>query len=138
MALRSSVVAVGRDRLLVEERTDKAARLQLVTLRGRDNVLGRSWDDPATAPSLEQLADPAAAGVPVLAKKLVVDLNTVPGVPQKIEGVAVVDRSTLVLINDNDFGMTDGPGAFDAAGRLVDSGVRTTLVRVRLDRPLPW
>ncbi|WP_374118284.1 esterase-like activity of phytase family protein [Streptomyces sp. RKAG337] len=133
----SSVVAVGRDRLLVEERTDKAARLQLVTLRGRDDVLGRSWDDPATAPSLEQLADPAAAGVPVLAKKLVVDLNTVPGVPLKVEGVAVVDRSTLVLINDNDFGMTDGPGAFDAAGRLVDSGVRTTLVRVRLDRPLP-
>lgn len=32
--------------------------------------------------------------------------------------------------------MTDGPEAFDANGRLVDSDVETTLVRVRLPRPL--
>lgn len=32
--------------------------------------------------------------------------------------------------------MTDGPAAFDTAGRLVDSDVETTLVRVRLNRPV--
>ncbi|MEU1011695.1 esterase-like activity of phytase family protein [Streptomyces sp. NPDC005890] len=128
----SSVVAVGRDRLLVEERTDKAARLHLVRLRKTSDILGGRWDDDTTSPSLEQLDDPATAGVPVLSKQLVVDLGKVAGVPGKIEGVARVDRDTLALINDNDFGMTDGAGAFDTQGRLVDSGVRTTVTYVRL------
>ncbi|MFJ6698085.1 esterase-like activity of phytase family protein [Streptomyces sp. NPDC091272] len=131
----SALVALGGDRLLVQERTDKAARLHEVRLRPGNDILDSRWES-ATSPSLEQLADPAAAGVPVLPKRLVVDLNKVPGVPGKIEGVAVDGPSTLVLLNDNDFGMTDGPAAFDARGRLVDSGVETTLVRVRLPRPL--
>jgi len=130
----SSVVAVGRDRLLVEERTDKAARLQWVKLTREANILGGAWDTDTTSPSLEQLDDPAAAGVPVLGKRLVVDLGTVEGMPGKIEGVARVDHDTLALINDNDFGMTDGAGAFDAQGRLVDSGIETTVTYVRLPR----
>ncbi len=130
----SSVVAVGRDRLLVQERTDKAARLQAVTLNRRADILGGKWDKATTRPSLEQLDDPAAAGVPVLGKRLVVDLGTVSGVPDKIEGVATVDGRTLALINDNDFGMTDGAEAFDKHGRLVDSGVETTVTYVRLPR----
>ncbi|MCG7207572.1 esterase-like activity of phytase family protein [Streptomyces arenae] len=132
----SSIVAVGGDRLLVEERTDKAARLEVVKLDRRSDILGGAYDDNTTSPSLEQLDDPAAAGVPVLGKRLLVDLNTVPGVPLKIEGVARVDHDTLALINDNDFGMTDGAGAFDAQGRLVDSGIETTLVYVRLPKGL--
>jgi hypothetical protein len=32
--------------------------------------------------------------------------------------------------------MTDGTGAFDADGRLVDSGVETTVTYVRLPRRL--
>lgn len=130
----SSVVAVGGNRLLVEERTDKAARLQLVRLDPASNILRGPWDDATTSPSLEQLDDPATSGVPVLPKKLVVDLGTVAGVPGKIEGIARVDHDTLALINDNDFGMTDGEGAFDAQGRLVDSGVETSVVYVRLPR----
>ncbi|SEC46239.1 Uncharacterized conserved protein [Streptomyces sp. 2231.1] len=132
----SSVVAVGGNRLLVEERTDKAARLQLVELGRRSDILGGPWDDDTTSPSLEQLDDPAAQGVPVLAKRLVVDLGKVAGVPGKIEGIARVDRDTLALVNDNDFGMTDGAGAFDAQGRLVDSGIRTTVTYVRLPKGL--
>ncbi|MFD4596903.1 esterase-like activity of phytase family protein [Streptomyces sp. NPDC058464] len=132
----SSIVAVGGDRLLVEERTDKAARLEEVKLDRRSDILGGAYDDDTTSPSLEQLDDPAAAGVPVLGKRLVVDLNTVTGVPLKIEGIARVNHHTLALINDNDFGMTDGAGAFDAQGRLVDSGIETTLVYVRLPKGL--
>ncbi|MFD5696877.1 esterase-like activity of phytase family protein [Streptomyces lasiicapitis] len=132
----SSVVAVGHDRLLVEERTDKAARLQLVRLGGGANILGDRWDDAATRPSLEELDDPAASGVPVLRKRLVVDLGTVEGVPGKIEGVARVNSRTLALINDNDFGMTDGPEAFDKDGRLVDSDVETSVTYVRLPKGL--
>ncbi|MEV0253373.1 esterase-like activity of phytase family protein [Streptomyces sp. NPDC050732] len=128
----SSVVAIGRDRLLVQERTDKAARLQAVTLDRRSDILGDKWDRATTSPSLEQLDDPAVSGVPVLRKRLLVDLGTVDGVPGKIEGVAKVDSLTLALINDNDFGMSDGPEAFDERGRLVDSGVETTVTYVRL------
>ncbi|MFI6558930.1 esterase-like activity of phytase family protein [Streptomyces sp. NPDC050534] len=128
----SSVVAVGGDRLLVEERTDKAARLQLVKLDRHSNILGGAYDDDRTSPSLEQLDDPAASGVPVLRKRLAVDLGQVAGVPGKIEGIARVDDDTLALMNDNDFGMTDGAGAFDAQGRLIDSGIRTTLTYLRL------
>jgi hypothetical protein len=132
----SSIVALAGDRLLVEERTDKAARLEAVKLDRKSDILGSAYDDDTTSPSLEQLDDRAAAGVPVLGKRLVVDLNTVTGVPLKIEGIARVDHDTLALINDNDFGMTDGAGAFDAQGRLVDSGIETTLVYVRLPKGL--
>ncbi|MEV8313867.1 esterase-like activity of phytase family protein [Streptomyces sp. NPDC059900] len=130
----SSVVAVGRDRLLVEERTDKAARLQTVKLDRRSDILGEQWDDAATSPSLEQLDDPAASGVPVLKKRLLVDLGGIDGVPDKIEGVARVNGHTLALINDNDFGMTDGAEAFDKDGRLVDSNAETTVTYVRLPK----
>ncbi|MFE4664281.1 esterase-like activity of phytase family protein [Streptomyces sp. NPDC056716] len=132
----SSVVAVGRDQLLVEERTDKSARLNLVRLKPSSDILGEEWDDRTTSPSLEELADPAAAGVPVLDKSLVVDLGTVEGVPGKIEGVALVDDRTIAVINDNDFGMTDGAEAFDAQGRLVDSGIETQVTYVRLPRDI--
>lgn len=132
----SALVALGGDRLMVEERTDKAARLYEIRLRHGSDILGSAWDAAGTTPTLEQLADPAAAGVPVPAKRLVVDLGALDGVPGKIEGITVEGSRTLVLLNDNDFGMTDGSGAFDAAGRLVDSGVETELVRVRLDHPL--
>lgn len=114
----------------------RAARLHRVVLRPWNDILGTAWDSTATTPSLEALPNPAAAGVPVLSKKLVVDLNTVPGAPKKIEGVAVVDSRTIAVINDNDFGMTDGAGAFGPDGRLVDSGVETTLVQIRLDARL--
>ncbi|MFI6653448.1 esterase-like activity of phytase family protein [Streptomyces sp. NPDC050529] len=132
----SSVVAIGGNDLLIEERTDRAARLHRVTLPRGAGILGSRWDVPAASPSYEELADPAASGVPVLRKSLVVDLGTVAGVPGKIEGVAVTGRDTLALINDNDFGMTDGTGAFDADGRLVDSGIETSVTLLKLPRPL--
>ncbi|WP_055601306.1 esterase-like activity of phytase family protein [Streptomyces aureus] len=131
----SSIVALGGDRVLVQERTDTSSRVYEVRLRRGSDILGSPWDTTAH-PALEQLDDEAAADAPVLAKRLVVDLNTVEGVPGKIEGIAVEGSSTLVLLNDNDFGMSDGPAAFDANGRLVDSDVDTTLVRVRLPHRL--
>ena len=104
--------------------------------RASASCAASSTSSTTTTPSLEALPNPAAAGVPVLSKKLVADLNTVPGAPKKIEGVAVVDSRTIAVINDNDFGMTDGTGAFGPDGRLVDSGVETTLVQIRLDARL--
>ncbi|TCC29402.1 esterase-like activity of phytase family protein [Kribbella speibonae] len=123
----SSIVAAGPETLLVEERTDNAARLQRVVLRPSANILGSRWDDAATTPSYE-----ASTDAPALPKTPFLDLNTVKDAPKKIEGVALLPHNTLVVINDNDFGMTDGPDAFDADGNLIDSGIETTLVTIRL------
>ena len=38
------------------------------------------------------------------AKRLVIDLATVPGVPGKIEGLALAGPNLLAVINDNEFG----------------------------------
>lgn len=132
----SSVVAIGRNTLLVQERTDRTSRLHRVTLPHGAGILGGAWDDPATSPSYEQIEAPSAAGIPVLRKTLVADFTKVTGVPGKVEGVVLLGRDTLALVNDNDFGMTDGPEAFDAQGRLVDSGIETTVTYVRLSKPL--
>ncbi len=103
----SELVAVGPDRLLVNERINKTTKLYLVDL-GSGAPLPKRFDDPATRPSLEQIAlkDLAGAGVKPLAKTLIFDSDDHPGaLPAKIEGIAVVDPRTLILVNDNDFGI---------------------------------
>ena len=104
----------GPDQLLVDERTDEVTKLYLVRLSGATNILDGELDDPAHRPSLEQTVP---AGVAPLAKSLLVDVTgAVADAPTKIEGVAVRDPSTVAVANDNDFGMRDGPDAFDAQG----------------------
>ncbi|CAO5163898.1 Esterase-like activity of phytase [Frankia sp. AiPs1] len=128
----SSLAAVNDHTLLVDERTDPVARLYTVDLRKATNILGTKWDTATTSPSLESLADPASAGVTGLPKTLAVDLEAVPGMPDKIEGVAVLGPRSIAVANDNDFGL----GTFDASGRLVDSGVKSRILLLRLNRPL--
>ena len=73
----------------------------------------------------------------MLPKTLVVDLSTLPGIPKKIEGIALVNPLTLAVANDNDFGLVDDT-TFDAAGNLSnDTGAKSKILYIRLDRPLP-
>ncbi|MBW8483024.1 esterase-like activity of phytase family protein [Actinomadura sp. PM05-2] len=125
----SALTALDGRRVLVDERTDKVARVYTVDLRAATDIAGSAWDDPATAPSLEKSAD-VPAGVAALPKTLAVDLAKVAGLPGKIEGMALATPRTLAVINDNDFGL----GTFGADGRLVDSGVPTSLHYVPLPR----
>ncbi|GIW09189.1 MAG: hypothetical protein KatS3mg061_0246 [Dehalococcoidia bacterium] len=129
----SALVWLNATTLLVLERTDEVAKLYLVDLSQATNILGSRWDDPATTPSLEALADPAEAGIQVLPKRLLVDLSRLPEMPGKIEGVAVVDAQTLAIANDNDFDI----GEFDAAGNNQGKGVKSQVLLVRLAQPLP-
>ena len=122
----SGLVWLDDATLLVLERTDEVARLYAVDLTGATNILGSAWDDPATAPSLESVQDLAAAGVKPLAKTLRVDLEALPGMPDKIEGVAVVDDATVAVANDNDFDV----GELDAAGRNVGEGHTSQLLLI--------
>ena len=114
----------GDERFLVVDRTDKTAHLVLISLAGATDILGSAWDDPATSPSLEETAlRPAAAGaragaaaaVRPATKTLVFDTADEPELPGKVEGVALDGDGTLVMVNDDDFGI---------------EGERTTVIRV--------
>ncbi|WP_327586752.1 esterase-like activity of phytase family protein [Nonomuraea sp. NBC_00507] len=127
----SGLAHVSGRRLLVDERTDNVARIYQIDLAKATNLLAGPFDDPAATPSLEALTNPPAVKLP--AKSLVADLSEVaPTLPGKVEGIALLDPRTLVVANDNDFGV----GAFGADGRLVSSGVSSRIVTIRLPRPL--
>lgn len=129
----SSLVFIKSDTLLVLERTDWVAKLYLVDLGKATNTLGGKWDDLAAAPSLEDLKDLADAGVEPLPKTLLVNLKELGGIPEKIEGVAVVDANTIAISNDND----NDVGDFDADGNNVGKGVKNKILLINLNRPLP-
>ncbi|RJQ83416.1 esterase-like activity of phytase family protein [Pseudonocardiaceae bacterium YIM PH 21723] len=133
----SGLAMIDRNTLLVDERTDNLAKLYKIDLSKATNVLGKV-DDPAAKPSLEQLDEKGLADkkITVTPKNLIVDLSKLKGVPGKIEGVAVLNDRTIAVINDNDFGMTDGAGAFDDKGRLKDSNVPTQLFEIKLPTSL--
>jgi hypothetical protein len=129
----SAVVALNPTTLLILERTDQVAKLYMVDLETATNLLGSPWDDAGTTPSLEALDEPSAAGVIVLPKTLVLDLSTLAGMPEKIEGLAVVDKSTIAIANDNDFDFT----GFDEPGMAIPAGVKNQLLVISLANPLP-
>lgn len=131
----SAMVFVNPTTLLVEERTDLIAKLYLVDIGAATNILGSKWNDERTMPTLESLEDPAREGVRVTPKTLQLDLNTLMGVPQKIEGVTIVDAQTVAVVNDNDFDINDS--RFDEMGVLIAPGVKTRILIVRLPVPLP-
>jgi hypothetical protein len=129
----SALAPAGPNTLLVLERTDRVAKLYLADLTGATNILGTGWDDARTSPSLEAVGNPSEDGIAVLAKSLVVDLGSIAEMPEKIEGVAIVDRSTVAVANDNDFDI----GNFDRAGNNVGQGLQSKILFVTLPQPLP-
>ncbi|HEX3245027.1 MAG TPA: esterase-like activity of phytase family protein [Chloroflexota bacterium] len=129
----SALVWAGSDSLLVLERTDRVAKLFRVNLGTATNVLGSAWDDSDKRPSLEMIRDPGSVGIQVLSKSLVVDFSTLGKVPDKLEGVAILDPSTLLVANDNDFDV----GKFDKNGNNVGEGLRSQILKISLATPLP-
>jgi Esterase-like activity of phytase len=118
----SEIVAIGEDRLLVQERIDRSTRIFAVSLH-EDSLVPRLFDNPDYGPGLEWLAADKLAprGIKPLEKQLIFDTDSISGLPAKIEGMAYLAPQDLLLINDNDFGM---------------EGVRTQLFRVTLPRPI--
>ena len=103
----SELMAIGLDRLIVLERTEQTTKLYEIELAGGTDILGSRWDDPATRPTLEQ-SDLEAAGITPVAKTLRLDTADHPEIVGKIEGMALLSDGALVLINDDDFGITGG------------------------------
>lgn len=102
----SALIPVDQTHIVVQERTDAEARFYTIEL------------DPA---------DGLASGAD---KKLLVNLAGVAGVPGKIEGAALKNRDTLVVISDNDFGFV--PRAYANGERIEDSGIKTVLAEIKL------
>jgi hypothetical protein len=63
----------------------------------------------------------------------VADLSKVPGMPEKIEGLTVVNPTTIAIGNDNDFGFDK----FDESGRAVNNNLKNQLMILRLPQALP-
>ncbi|PZF78913.1 esterase-like activity of phytase family protein [Aestuariivirga litoralis] len=106
----SEMVFLGPDKLLVLERIGKTSKFHAVDLAAA-SPLDASWDDAAMLPSLEQLsaADLAAKGITPVAKTLLLDSDDVEGMPKKVEGVAVMSPTEMIVFNDSDFGI-EGDG----------------------------
>ena len=129
----SAVAVVNATTLLIDERTDTVAKLYSVDISKATNILGSQWDDAATMPSLEASDNLAASSIVALPKTLVADLSKLPGMPDKVEGLVVLDQITVAIVSDNDFDI----GEFDENGNNVGEGVKTKIVVIGLPQPLP-
>jgi hypothetical protein len=116
-------VAIGNSEFLVIERDDDAIdsdplneiekKIYRFNLAGATNV--NSLPNLVNGKTLDQMtaAELVAAGVTPITKYLHVDLATAGyNTVEKIEGLTLIDRNTLAVINDNDFGV---------AGTVVDT-----------------
>jgi hypothetical protein len=103
----SELMAIGTDRLVVLERTEQTTKLYEVQLDGATNIAGSRWDDIATSPSLEatNLPDAKVTAVP---KTLRLDTANLSDIVGKTEGMALLGDGSLLLINDDDFGILGG------------------------------
>ena len=129
----SAMCMLDATHAIVEERTDENTRLFVADLASGENVLGTRWDDVKTEPTLEQIGQgTGAAGPKTIESVLLVDLSHLEGVPPKIEGVAIVDATTLALSNDEDFNF----GELDAEGNNHGGEQKTWVVFVRLAKAL--
>lgn len=102
----SEMSALGGDRLLVLERTDTITHIYEIDLAKATNILGTKWDDLATSPTLEANKVAAEIGITSTPKTLRFDSAKVKEAPVKLEGIAMMPDGSMLIINDDDFGIT--------------------------------
>ena len=133
----SALVALDKETLLAQERTDLSFLLSTIKIKESANILNSKWTLEATAPSLETWPVQKPEGVTELIaqmeKKVIFDSLAIPTMPNKIEGVAVLDDRTVAFINDNDFNFT-----YDkTTGLAVPGSNATQILTVKLASALP-
>ncbi|MCR8643995.1 esterase-like activity of phytase family protein [Paenibacillus sp. N1-5-1-14] len=109
----SDMVAINENTLLIDERDkfsgDKAQlkRIFAIDLSDATNVLGKYDDAKQAGKTLEQMSMQELKKNAILpvAKRTVLDAVEFKYPYEKIEGVSLVNGNTLVIINDNDFGI---------------------------------
>lgn len=134
----SAMVALDANTLLVQERTDNSYLLSTITIDESANILGSKWDLAATTPSLETYTGAGTnteieALIAASKKSIVFNSTSIPSMPGKIEGVAVLDANHIVVVNDNDFSFTYNP-----TSGLVEVGMtKTSFLTIKLPVALP-
>lgn len=129
------MAAVSATKLLVGERDSQEGSTHntvfLIDLARATDVSGRN---DLGGKTLEQASESELqkAGIAYVAKSTVVDLAQLGFRPGKVEGLALVDPTTLAVVSDNDFGIKE----IDAKGRIVRSGQAPRLVVIRVPSPL--
>ena len=129
------LAAISRTRILVGERDSVEGgshkKVYLVDLAGATDI---AENDEINGKTIEQAseADLKRAGIDTVRKSMVVDLAKLGFSPDKFEGLALVDSTTIAVVNDNDFGVS----AIDSRGRVVRGGSAPRLVVIRVPEPL--
>jgi hypothetical protein len=87
--------------LLVLERVSQSTKFYRVALDG-PGIAGQL--DLSASPTIEERSA-AKEDLPALAKTLLLDTDDAPEIGADLEGMAVLGEHTLLLVNDNDFGV---------------------------------
>ncbi|WP_240548294.1 esterase-like activity of phytase family protein [Paenibacillus lignilyticus] len=127
----SDLQALSDDVLLVDERdkNEGAAaqikRVYRIDLAKATNILNNA----AASGNVEGISDWKALNVTTAPKELVVDLTTLDYPFEKFEGLTVLNKNTLVIANDNDFGV----GEYDANGvlKITDKQTQVWVIKVK-------
>jgi len=104
------IAATGPHTLLVLERGSATTKLYTVTLDD-SRALDATQLDISTRPTIEQRSA-ADDSLPHLAKALVFSTDDHPEIDADLEGVTLLSPRTLLLVNDNDFGVDGVPTRF--------------------------
>ena len=107
----SEMVCIAEGRLLILERASATTKLYLVELRD-EFAVPPEHIDAQTRPTLEQMSAAGDVQVPVLPKRLLLSTDDHPEICRDLEGMALLDERTLLLVNDNDFGIEDAETMF--------------------------
>lgn len=120
----SGVAAIDANRLLVLERTDWAFAVYRIDLTTATNVNASTWSTTNGPVSLEFFADPATVNVVPAEKTLLFHSSSLSGMPGKVEGLTIIDATTLAIANDNDFDV----GTIDAQGNNQGEGKKSRVL----------
>lgn len=109
----SDMYAVNEHTLLIDERDKNAGdnaqlkRIYSVDLSAATNILGKYDDNKSGAKTLEQMSvdELKANGITPSSKRTIVDVAAFQFPYEKVEGLTLVGGNTIVIINDNDFGV---------------------------------
>lgn len=127
-------VALGNGKFLViEQGTDSTGKvrnfLMLVEIpTGVSDIAGAGIELEKNSIDGTTASTPAWSEVVTLKKTLLLDLNAAGWLAEKAEGLALVDSSTVALINDNDFGLRSV--IVDAAGAILPGSIEDCTVDV--------
>lgn len=102
----SEMIWTADGTVLVLERISLTTKIYAVRL-SPDQAAPAALADPATRPTLEQMSsrDLEQAGIPILAKRLILSTDDHPQVSADLEGMILLAPDRLLLVNDSDFGI---------------------------------